>query len=84
MNESAGVLFVLDNTGPAGIEHRVRVLRATAREVLPDRFLREVPLLSVAIRRPLSARVEARTGPRPESELAQPLDHLTALRSHDR
>ncbi|MFE9684066.1 replication-relaxation family protein [Streptomyces sp. NPDC006285] len=43
------LLFVLDGTGPAGIEHRVRALRAATREPLPDRFLHEVPVLSAAM-----------------------------------
>ncbi|KAA0927007.1 replication-relaxation family protein [Streptomyces apricus] len=43
------VLFVLDGTGPAGIEHRVRALWAATAETVPDRFLRNVPVLSVAM-----------------------------------
>ncbi|MDQ1041596.1 hypothetical protein QFZ75_008098 [Streptomyces sp. V3I8] len=41
------VLFVLDHVGPAGVEHRGRALRATTQETVPDRFLRNVPVLSV-------------------------------------
>jgi protein involved in plasmid replication-relaxation len=39
------VLFVLDGTGPAGIENRIRALRAGAGLLAPSRFLHDVPVL---------------------------------------
>ncbi|MEU9190836.1 hypothetical protein AB0D14_41335 [Streptomyces sp. NPDC048484] len=40
------LLFVLDGTGPAGIEHRVQALRAAARDTAAAGCLREVPVLA--------------------------------------
>ncbi|MFF8097910.1 hypothetical protein [Streptomyces sp. NPDC016675] len=41
------LLFILDSTGPAGIESRVEALRAASRK-LPAAFLRDVPILATA------------------------------------
>jgi hypothetical protein len=43
------VLFVLDGTGPAGIESRVTALRATARQLALSRFLHDVPVLAASL-----------------------------------
>ncbi|MGW7385460.1 replication-relaxation family protein [Streptomyces sp. NPDC054794] len=39
------LLFVLDGTGPAGVENRIRALRAAASQLPPYGFLRDVPVL---------------------------------------
>ncbi|MDV7220414.1 replication-relaxation family protein [Streptomyces prunicolor] len=39
------VLFVLDGTGPAGVENRVSALRSGAGLLTPSRFLYDVPVL---------------------------------------
>ncbi|MFD4974346.1 hypothetical protein ACFWOI_30110, partial [Streptomyces sp. NPDC058424] len=39
------LLFVLDGTGPAGIETRIRALRAAAADLALSGFLRNVPVL---------------------------------------
>ena len=39
------LLFVLDGTGPTGIENRISALRAATRELALYAFLREVPAL---------------------------------------
>ncbi|MFF4796024.1 hypothetical protein ACFY2M_41590 [Streptomyces sp. NPDC001276] len=39
------LLFVLDGTGPAGIETRIRALRAAAADLALAGFLRNVPVL---------------------------------------
>ncbi|MFI5681900.1 hypothetical protein [Streptomyces cellulosae] len=38
------VLFVLDGTGPAGIDTRIRALHAAARDLAPSGFRRDVSL----------------------------------------
>lgn len=43
------LLFVLDGTGPAGIENRISALRAATRELALYGFLREVPVLATAL-----------------------------------
>ncbi|MFH9554697.1 hypothetical protein [Streptomyces sp. NPDC017435] len=43
------LLFVLDGTGPAGVETRVRALRAAARAVDVVGFVREVPVLAATL-----------------------------------
>ncbi|MFI6340774.1 replication-relaxation family protein [Streptomyces sp. NPDC050535] len=43
------LLFVLDGTGPAGIEHRIGALRAAAADTGPYGFLREVHVLAAAM-----------------------------------
>ncbi|MEU5485046.1 replication-relaxation family protein [Streptomyces mirabilis] len=43
------LLFVLDGTGPAGIENRVTALRAAARQLAPSRFLHDVPILAAPL-----------------------------------
>lgn len=43
------LLFVLDGTGPAGIEHRVQALHAAARDTALAGFLREVAVLAAPI-----------------------------------
>ncbi|MEU1458632.1 hypothetical protein [Streptomyces avermitilis] len=43
------VLFVLDGTGPAGVENRVRALRAGAGQAAPSGFLHDVPVLAAAL-----------------------------------
>jgi hypothetical protein len=43
------VLFVLDGTGPVGIENRVSALHATTRELALYGFLSEVPVLVAAL-----------------------------------
>jgi hypothetical protein len=42
-------LFVLDGTGPAGVENRVTALCAAARQVAPSRFLHDVPILAAPL-----------------------------------
>ncbi|MEU8718368.1 replication-relaxation family protein [Streptomyces sp. NPDC048663] len=41
------ILFVLDGTGPAGVENRITALRAAARPLAP--FLRNVPVLAAPL-----------------------------------
>jgi hypothetical protein len=41
------LLFVLDGTGPAGIDNRISALRAAARDLVP--FLYEVPVLAAPL-----------------------------------
>ncbi|MFF2431180.1 replication-relaxation family protein [Streptomyces mirabilis] len=43
------LLFVLDGTGPAGIEKRVTALCAAARQLAPSRFLHDVPILAASL-----------------------------------
>ncbi|WP_449351661.1 replication-relaxation family protein [Streptomyces shaanxiensis] len=43
------LLFVLDGTGPAGIENRVTALHAATRELALYDFLREVPVLAAPL-----------------------------------
>ncbi|MFE0512870.1 replication-relaxation family protein [Streptomyces sp. NPDC058964] len=43
------LLFVLDGTGPAGVDHRIRALRAAASELALSSFLRDVPVLVAAL-----------------------------------
>ncbi|WP_438306824.1 replication-relaxation family protein (plasmid) [Streptomyces sp. HUAS TT11] len=43
------VLFVLDGTGPAGVENRIRALRAGAGLLAPSRFLHDVPVLAAPL-----------------------------------
>ncbi|MDH6522015.1 hypothetical protein M2163_000990 [Streptomyces sp. SAI-135] len=43
------LLFVLDGTGPLGIENRITALRAATRELALYGFLREVPVLTAAL-----------------------------------
>ncbi|MFF3876049.1 replication-relaxation family protein [Streptomyces sp. NPDC001978] len=43
------ILFVLDGTGPAGIENRIRALRAGAGLLAPSRFPYDVPVLAAPL-----------------------------------
>jgi hypothetical protein len=43
------VLFVLDGTGPVGVENRISALRAGAGLLAPSRFLHDVPVLAAAL-----------------------------------
>ncbi|MFE7028845.1 replication-relaxation family protein [Streptomyces sp. NPDC057621] len=43
------LLFILDGTGPAGIEHRVRALHAAATDTALYGFPHEVPILTAAL-----------------------------------
>ncbi|MDQ1013592.1 replication-relaxation family protein [Streptomyces afghaniensis] len=43
------VLFVLDGTGPAGVENRISALRAGAGLLAPSRFLNDVPVLAAPL-----------------------------------
>ncbi|MET9388522.1 hypothetical protein ABZY09_48120 [Streptomyces sp. NPDC002928] len=43
------LLFVLDGTGPAGIETRISALHAAARDLALASFLRNVPLLAAPL-----------------------------------
>lgn len=43
------LLFVLDSTGPTGIETRIRALSAAARDITLIDFLREVTVLAVSM-----------------------------------
>ena len=43
------LLFVLDGTGPAGIDNRIRALRAAARDLVPPRFVQQVPILAAPL-----------------------------------
>jgi hypothetical protein len=43
------LLFVLDGTGPAGIENRISALRAAARDLTLFGFLHEVPVLAAPL-----------------------------------
>ncbi|CAL9335891.1 hypothetical protein SUDANB15_00160 [Streptomyces sp. enrichment culture] len=40
------LLFILDGTGPTGVEVRIHALRAAARDSAPAGFLRDVPVLT--------------------------------------
>ncbi len=46
---SPRLLFVLDGTGPAGIETRINALRAAARDPAVADFLRDVPVLAAPL-----------------------------------
>jgi hypothetical protein len=43
------ILFVLDATGPAGVENRISALRAGAGQLAPSRFLHDVPILAAPL-----------------------------------
>ncbi|MFD9514090.1 hypothetical protein [Streptomyces mirabilis] len=43
------LLFVLDGTGPAGVENRVTALCAAARQLAPSRFLQDVPIIAASL-----------------------------------
>ncbi|MGW7261511.1 hypothetical protein [Streptomyces sp. NPDC054834] len=43
------VLFVLDGTGPTGIETRISTLHAAARNLAPSDFRRNVPVLAAPL-----------------------------------
>ncbi|MFF4903215.1 replication-relaxation family protein [Streptomyces sp. NPDC001068] len=43
------LLFVLDGTGPAGVENRISALRAQAGLLAPSRFLYDVPVLAAPL-----------------------------------
>lgn len=43
------VLFVLDGTGPAGVDNRIRALRAGAGRLAPTGFLHHVPVLAAPL-----------------------------------
>ncbi|MFF2938052.1 replication-relaxation family protein [Streptomyces mirabilis] len=43
------VLFVLDSTGPAGVETRISALHAGAGLLAPSRFLHDVPILAAPL-----------------------------------
>ncbi|MCX4427027.1 replication-relaxation family protein [Streptomyces mirabilis] len=43
------VLFVLDGTGPVGVENRIRALRAGAGLLAPSRFPYDVPILAAPL-----------------------------------
>ncbi|MFE1987647.1 replication-relaxation family protein [Streptomyces mirabilis] len=43
------VLFVLDGTGPVGVENRISALRAGAGLLAPSRFLHDVPILVASL-----------------------------------
>jgi hypothetical protein len=43
------LLFILDGTGPAGIENRISALHAAARDLSPYDFLRDVPILAAPL-----------------------------------
>ncbi|NMI55959.1 MULTISPECIES: replication-relaxation family protein [unclassified Streptomyces] len=43
------LLFVLDGTGPTGIENRITALHAAARQLAPSRFLQDVPILAASL-----------------------------------
>jgi hypothetical protein len=43
------VLFVLDGTGPAGVDNRISALRAGAGLLAPSRFLHDVPVLAASL-----------------------------------
>ncbi|MGX4694724.1 hypothetical protein [Streptomyces sp. JNUCC 63] len=43
------LLFVLDGTGPAGIQTRIKALRAAAADPAPVGFLRDVPVLAAPL-----------------------------------
>ncbi|RPF30397.1 replication-relaxation family protein [Streptomyces sp. TLI_185] len=40
------LLFILDSTGPTGIDNPIRALRATARDLVPPGFVHQVPILA--------------------------------------
>ncbi|WP_028805922.1 hypothetical protein [Streptomyces sp. 142MFCol3.1] len=46
---SPRVLFVLDGTGPTGVENRIRALRAGARLLAPSHFPYDVPILAAPL-----------------------------------
>ncbi|MBL1109772.1 replication-relaxation family protein [Streptomyces sp. 5-8] len=56
----ARVLFVLDGTGPAGIEARISALHAAARDLSPTAFARTVPALTASL---ADLRVHGPAGP---------------------
>jgi hypothetical protein len=43
------VLFVLDGTGAAGADNRIRALRAGTGQLAPSRFLHDVPFLAAPL-----------------------------------
>ncbi|MFD7603184.1 replication-relaxation family protein [Streptomyces mirabilis] len=43
------LLFVLDGTGPVGVENRISALRAGAGQLAPSRFLHDVPILAAPL-----------------------------------
>ncbi|MCX4614730.1 MULTISPECIES: replication-relaxation family protein [Streptomyces] len=43
------LLFVLDGTGPAGVETRITALHAAAGKLAPSRFLNDVPVLAAPL-----------------------------------
>ncbi|MFF4733477.1 hypothetical protein ACFY3M_51500 [Streptomyces mirabilis] len=43
------LLFVLDGTGPAGVENQVTALCAAARQLAPSRFLQDVPIIAASL-----------------------------------
>ncbi|MFF8639054.1 replication-relaxation family protein [Streptomyces pilosus] len=43
------LLFILDSTGPTGVENRIHALRTAARDVSLAGFLREVPVLTASM-----------------------------------
>ncbi|MFJ1562214.1 replication-relaxation family protein [Streptomyces mirabilis] len=43
------VLFVLDGTGPVGVDNRISALRAGAGLLAPSRFLHDVPILAASL-----------------------------------
>jgi hypothetical protein len=43
------LLFVLDGTGPTGVETRITALRAAAADPAPAGFLRDVPVLAAPL-----------------------------------
>ncbi|MBW8705614.1 hypothetical protein MBT84_39010 [Streptomyces sp. MBT84] len=76
------VLFVLDGTGPTGIDNRISALHAGAKLARAD-FLRDVPMLAAppdrrTSRRPLCARLAARDGPGAAGQLDGLFAGLTA------
>ncbi|MCX5055117.1 replication-relaxation family protein [Streptomyces sp. NBC_00474] len=43
------LLFVLDGTGPAGVDNRIRALRAAARDLVQPGFVHQVPILAAPL-----------------------------------
>jgi hypothetical protein len=43
------ILFVLDGTGPAGVENRIRALRAGAGQLAPSGFLYDSPVFAASL-----------------------------------
>ncbi len=43
------MLFILDGTGPAGIETRIRALHAATRDLAPSGFRHTVPVLAAPL-----------------------------------